>query len=236
MIHHGRDRSNRSARKRVLPLLAAALFLAGCHDGHPPSPQDLTPVKQLQAHVCGFHFYNGAMGRQVEAHHYCSHLGDEVLQCVIYDGTGKGARLIGVEYIISERLFKTLNEEERKLWHSHSYEVKGGLLTAPLLPPSAEKGLMKTLVSTYGKTFHTWQVDRGDALPLGVPQLMMGFTAPGQIRPELLQKRDAKYGVSTEEIIRDRADIPTPQKAPGADAWERGQTLQLQAVETKPGQ
>ena len=28
---------------------------------------------------------------------------------------------------------------------------------------------MQKLVNTYGKTFHTWQVDRGDTLPLGIP-------------------------------------------------------------------
>ncbi len=28
---------------------------------------------------------------------------------------------------------------------------------------------MKKLINTYGKTFHTWQVDRGDTLPLGNP-------------------------------------------------------------------
>lgn len=30
-----------------------------------------------------------------------------------------GARLIGLEYIISERLFRELPEQEKKYWHSH---------------------------------------------------------------------------------------------------------------------
>jgi hypothetical protein len=34
-----------------------------------------------------------------------------------------GARLIGIEYIISRRLYKGLPQEERKYWHSHQYEV-----------------------------------------------------------------------------------------------------------------
>lgn len=46
--------------------------------------------------------------------------------------------MIGVEYIISERLFKTLPEDEKKLWHSHISEVKSGLLTAPMIPEIAE--------------------------------------------------------------------------------------------------
>jgi hypothetical protein len=44
------------------------------------------------------------------------------------------ARLIGVEYIISEKLFDTLSDEEKRLWHSHDYEVKGGILFMPGVP------------------------------------------------------------------------------------------------------
>ena len=64
-----------------------------------------------------------ATSLQVEAHHYCSCTNDEVRQCVIYDSADSNARLIGIEYIISRRLFESLPEEERKLWHSHTYEV-----------------------------------------------------------------------------------------------------------------
>ena len=60
---------------------------------------------------------------QVEAHHYCSCTNDEVRQCVIYDSADSNARLIGIEYIIYRRLFESLPEEEKKLWHSHTYEA-----------------------------------------------------------------------------------------------------------------
>jgi hypothetical protein len=66
--------------------------------------------------------------------------------------------LIGLEYILSERLFKTLPEEEKKYWHSHSYEVSSGTLIAPGVPSFAEKADMQNLANTYGKTFRMWQV------------------------------------------------------------------------------
>jgi len=44
-------------------------------------------------------------------------------QCLIYDSPEKGARLIGVEYMITPKLYDTLDQEEKKLWHSHEYEV-----------------------------------------------------------------------------------------------------------------
>jgi hypothetical protein len=42
-------------------------------------------------------------------------------------------------------------------------------MQAPRVPVLAEDLEMKKLINTYGKTFHTWQVDRGDTLPLGTP-------------------------------------------------------------------
>ena len=60
-----------------------------------------------------------------------------------------------MEYIISEQLFKTLPQGEKKLWHSHHYEVKPGALIAPGIPEVAEYELTEKLVSTYGKAIHT---------------------------------------------------------------------------------
>ena len=46
-------------------------------------------------------------------------------------------------------------------------QVMSGQLYAPGVPNMAENVEMQKLVDTYGKTWHTWQVDRGDPLPLG---------------------------------------------------------------------
>ena len=45
----------------------------------------------------------------------------------------------------------------------------------------AETEEMKEVVGLYGKTYHFWQVDRGDTLPLGKPELMMSFTKDEQV-------------------------------------------------------
>lgn len=70
-------------------------------------------------------------------------------------------------------------DEEKKLWHSHIHEVKSGTLLAPKIDSISEHKVMEKLVNTYGKTFHLWQIDRGDKLPLGEPSLMMAFTKEG---------------------------------------------------------
>src|SRR5260370_39124990 len=90
-----------------------------------------------------------------------------------------------------------------------------------------DKELMKALIGTYGKTWHTWQIDRDEKLPLDIPQLMMGFTADGQANQKLFAERDAKYRTSTETIKSARADIPNAKIDSGADAWQKGQAVQL---------
>lgn len=183
------------------------------------------PLDAMSTYLNGFHMYADEMGRQVEAAHFCVHLRHDLHQCVIFDRNAPDARLIGIEYIISEERFRALPEDEKQLWHSHHYEVKSGTLTAPGVPEIAEHSYFSDLVTTYGKTFHTWQYDRDD-FPYGVPQLMMGLTQDGQVKQELVDERYRRSGVSTSQKRKSRADIPMPEVVPGANSWESGRTVQ----------
>lgn len=85
---------------------------------------------------------------------------------------------------------------------------------------------------------HFWQVDLGHELPLGPPQLMMSFTADGQLDPALLEERDKMFGLSTSTIRESRAGWvdtkPTPH--PAADhPWRTGKawTTTMQQQEAK---
>lgn len=185
------------------------------------------PIAALNAYLDGFHFYNGNLRGQMEAHHYCAILNEELIQCVIYDGNVKDAKLMGVEYIVSARLYQSLPAAEKALWHSHVHEVKSGQLIAPGIPAVAEKALMQKLVATYGKTWHTWHTDMHNTLPLGVPQLMMGFTSDGQADAAMVAARDRRFGIDSPEKRRQRADIAVPAIVAGADAWQHGTVIQL---------
>ncbi|WP_332846026.1 OBAP family protein [Pseudomonas lactucae] len=241
--------ANRETTLQSLCLTVAVTFLTACAGnnsvsnvvapGTPTSPttraldagagllQSRPPIEALNAYLDGFHFYNGHPDVQMEAHHYCAILNEEVIQCVIYDGNRKDAKLMGVEYIISEQLFNTLPAPEKALWHSHVHEVKSGQLVAPDIPEVAEHALMEKLVHTYGKTWHTWHTDLHKRLPLGVPQLMMGFTADGQADARMVAERDQRLGIDSREKKRARVDIRAPAIAPGADAWRQGNVIQI---------
>lgn len=137
---------------------------------------------------------------------------------------------MGVEYIVSEKLFAPLPPAEKSLWHSHVHEVKSGQLIAPCILEVAEKELMKKLVTTYGKTWHTWHTwhtDIDKQLPLGVPQLMMGFTADGQNDAAMVVARDQRFGIDSAEKRKQREEIPAPTIDPAADAWQHGKIFQI---------
>ncbi|MBA1188042.1 OBAP family protein [Pseudomonas entomophila] len=189
--------------------------------------QSQAPIDQLNTYLDGFHFYNGHPHVQMEAHHYCAIVNEELIQCVIYDGNQRDARLMGVEYIISKRLFAQLPAKEKALWHSHAHEVTSGQLIAPGVPLAAETRLMAKLADTYGKTWHTWHTDQDKALPLGVPQLMMGFTADGQADAEMVRQRDLRMQVDTQEHRQARAKIRPAPVERGADAWQNGNVVQI---------
>lgn len=189
--------------------------------------QRKSPLKKFNTYLDGFHFYNGNISSQMEAHHYVNQVNEDMHQAIIFDGNGEDAKIMGIEYIISEKLFKTLSPEEKKLWHSHHYEVKSGELIAPGIPEIAEHELMEKLVSTYGKTIHTWHTDQDRSLPVGSPMIMMGFTKDGQLRPELVSERDKRFNVTMAEKRKNREDIPLPKVDPFANAWERGEVRQF---------
>jgi hypothetical protein len=196
--------------------------------------QGKPPLRQLDAYLDGFHFYNGDIDAQMEAHHYCGHLSEDLIQCVIFDGNGDKAKIMGVEYIVSKALFDTLPKAEKHFWHSHVHEVQSGQLIAPGIPDVAEHELMEKLAGTYGKTWHTWHTDQAHALPTGAPMLMMGFTRDGQANEKMVADRDARFEISSAEKKAQRADIVYPIVDTDADAWQKGIVLQLTAAPKAP--
>ncbi|PHH90275.1 hypothetical protein CDD83_4110 [Cordyceps sp. RAO-2017] len=187
--------------------------------------QDFKPLKNVCAHLNAFHAYASDLNRGVETNHYCAHVNDDVRQCLLYDSSEPDARLIGIEYMITPRIYESLPQEERRLWHSHVYEVKSGMLVMPnpLVPSSAwemaEKKEMEQVIALYGKVYHLWQTDRGHKVPLGEPQLMTSYTADGQLDFAKVQERDARFGTDYKAKQEARKDIRTPElhtgKPPG---------------------
>ncbi|KAF8927319.1 hypothetical protein BGZ52_004612 [Haplosporangium bisporale] len=194
--------------------------------------QSFQPLKDICQSFCGLHLYPNDPKRQVIAYHYCHNLDEDRYQCLMYSSDTPEAKLMGVEYIISEKLFNTLDANEKKYWHSHKYEIESGILvqvSMTLVPEmvsrNEEHTQLKTLVNTYGKIWQLWPVnDQGECkhVPTGPAQLLMAFTEGGQVNKALLDKRDKDMGISTEEKHKERVEIRGNPVAEGADQWVRG--------------
>jgi hypothetical protein len=131
--------------------------------------------------------------------------------------------------MVSPQIFETLPAEERKLWHTHEFEVKSGMLIMPVpagVPTpvweAAETAEMQDIALIYGKTYHLWQVDRGDVVPMGPPQLMASFTSPEGVKvakpgglDELLGDRDGRFGVDYRQKAKKREGIEAVEKHSG---------------------
>jgi hypothetical protein len=183
--------------------------------------QSQAPFRGFDVYLVGFHPMKDDPSHQMEAHHFCRQVNEDLAQCALFDGNTAEANLNGIEYIISERLFQSLPPAERGFWHPHNYEILSGQLVGPGLPEPAEKELMRRKMNSYGKTWHTWQTggDAGDRLPMGPPMLAWSFSRDGEARPELIQARDRAMGISTAERRAARQDlVPLAHPQEGVDA------------------
>lgn len=210
----------------MLGLLIAGL--AGADDRKPPPPASALPPARLSLWLDGFHVRDGHPDQQGDIHHFCMTPKDGPIQCALFDGFGENAKLVGIEYIIDDKTFASLPEAEKHLWHSHVYEVTSGALVTPGMPEKEETEFLKKAISTYGKTWHTWDAMLSQTVPLGRPELMMSLTKDGVLKPELPQKRDAVLGTQTAQLRAARAQsitsVPTVMK--GADQGEGGKSCQ----------
>lgn len=181
-----------------------------------------SPLGPMDVYLVGFHPMKEDPEHQMEAHHFCHQVNQDFAQCALFDGNGRKANLIGIEYIISDKLFDTLPEDERAYWHPHNGEILSGQLAAPGIPAVAEKALMRDKMNSYGKTWHVWNTgamgQSGDRLPLGPPMLAWSFNRDGEATPGLVEQRDKKMGIDSAGKRRQRADLqPLARPQAGVD-------------------
>ena len=181
------------------------LLDAGQSNGKNDRERIMAPVSDLHSHFCGIHVAKNNPKFQIVAQHYCGRHGDEMHQCLLFDSLETNAKLLGVEYIVSDKSYRQLPVKERAYWHPHTYEVLAGGLIAPSMKVEDEMKFMKTLLTTWGKTWHTWPDPTTD-VPIGEPLLMWALTGDGQEDKDLFEKRDKQFDISTAKVREKRVE------------------------------
>ena len=185
------------------------------------------PVGQIAMHLVGFHPAKSDPALQMESHHFCNQVNQDFAQCVLYDGDTSSARLHGIEYIISEKLYASLPAAERPYWHPHNYEILSGTLRLPNLPDAAEDAALRDKMNSYGKTWHVWKTgvygQEPDALPLGPAHLAWSFNHDGEAVPGMVAARDQRMGVRSADARRRREPLAALARPQGGVDAMRGQ-------------
>ena len=122
----------------------------------------------------GVHLQKDRPGNAQVAYHFCKPLNDDVSQCLLYDGTGPNARLIGIEYLVSDSVYRAMPEEERAYWHDHKYEVDARLIRSLTQSGDEEAATLAKVRTLWGKVYHTWV--SGKTYPEGPAKLFWSVT------------------------------------------------------------
>jgi hypothetical protein len=122
----------------------------------------------------GVHLLKSDPTQSRVAYHFCKPVNADLNQCVLYDGTGPDARLIGIEYLVSDAVYQSMPEEEKAYWHDHKFEVDEGLLKSLTQSGTEERETLAQVRTMWGKVYHTWA--DGEAYPRGPARLFWSVT------------------------------------------------------------
>jgi hypothetical protein len=174
--------------KKLMAIAAAATALltspipaTAMGDAPMDGKQSLVPPHSVEMYLDGFHNYKTdaklAPDKQLQGRyaHYCKQIKPNLFQCLIYAGTTKDAKLIGVEYVVTNDVYQAMSAKEKQFWHPHDQEVDSGMLRMPGVDADTEKKTLNFLKTTWGKTWHAWQP--GDEIPVGEARLMWSVAA-----------------------------------------------------------
>ena len=173
----------------------------GQHDARRAVPAGVkAPVAEVihcPLAFAGLHLQKDRPANAQVAYHFCKPLNDDVSQCLLYDGTGPDARLIGVEYLVSDAVYRSMPDEERAFWHDHKHEVDAQLIRSLTQTGAEEAATLAKVRSLWGKVYHTWV--SGSKYPEGPAKLFWSVTGveplvlPGGfvLPPELTRAKTA---------------------------------------------
>ena len=175
------------------------------HESHSHvSKPPLESLMKCPLAFVGIHIQHDNRSNAVTAYHFCQLNKHGWTQCILYDRNVPDAKLIGVEYLVTDEVYKSMPPLEKIYWHPHDYEIDSGrrdaglarkdgpLLLRSLTQSGEEEAATLEIVKTlWGKITHTWV--KGERYPEGPSKLFWaatgenGFVLPNefQVPPEL---------------------------------------------------
>ena len=150
-----------------------ALVVGAAIARHPASAdssmaQSTSPTTGYTIHIDADQHYSGHSAEII--HHWCKPFSDGSIECQLYDGDGKDARLVGVETIVTPATYAGFSADEKALWHYHKVEIPKLHATMPGLSKADADKLVASLLETYGKVWILWDPMTSQQ-PIGQPSI-----------------------------------------------------------------
>lgn len=160
----------------------------------------LAEVLHCPLAFAGVHLQEDQPTNAQVAYHYCNPINEKVSQCILYDGTGPKAKLIGVEYLVTDDIYRAMPAEERVYWHDHKYEVDARLIRSLTQHGEEESKTLAKVRTLWGKVYHTWAA--GTEYPQGPAKLFWSVTgekplvlpADAKLPPEIKAAENIQTG------------------------------------------
>ena len=160
-------------------------------------------------------------------------MSDDICQCVCFVGEGPDAKLCGVKYLVSEKIFEGLPDEEKKLWCSIDVPLKLGFQCTLDLDDSEDaKQDLQTKAKMFAKDVVTWPAD--SELPLGPPLVMVVPQDKNDVKPEILSQLKEQFGdrIKLDNPEDEDLEPPKGKEHPNVDFWVKtGKALQTTLTE-----
>ncbi len=154
------------SRRALVPIAVISLFivvsLAACSSSPQGAPPK-SPAFGYTLHIDAIKHINDDPDQVV--HHYAKAISDEITQALLYDSDAPNARLIGIETIISERMYEALPAAEKPNWHYHKTEIPTVNARLPDLNEKEAAAVVTKLEETWGKVEIIWEPK--DPVPMG---------------------------------------------------------------------
>jgi len=159
-------------------LSSASRSSAAWADGHAaPAAGPKAPIQEVlhcPLAFAGVHLLKDLPEVSRVAYHFCKAVNGDLNQCVLYDGTGPDAKLIGIEYLVTDAVYQRMPADEKAFWHDHKYEVDAGYLKSLTQTGDDEKQTLAKVRTFWGKVYHTWA--SGTDYPRGPARLYWSVT------------------------------------------------------------
>lgn len=89
-------------------------------------------------------------------HHWCKTINPDLIECLLFDSDKADAKLVGIETIVTKKVWENFDDAQKNEWHDHATEIIEAETTLPDMPSEKAAQLVEFLKGTRGRIVYIW--------------------------------------------------------------------------------